>query len=185
MSARPISEEKSSKLATTIAVWAILTLCACVIGVSALSRASNLEGKPAPMFALPTLDQREVLRLDALRGKVVLLDFWATWCPPCRKQMPIVQRLSRDPSLAGRVMILSVNVDDDEPERVALVRKFMARNQYTMTTLLDDGTVAHAYRVSSIPTLVIIDPQGRIHHLSTGIHDEDELRTALAEAAGQ
>jgi thiol-disulfide isomerase/thioredoxin len=175
---------KSNKLATTVAVWALLSLCALVIGVSMLARASSLEGEPAPQFALPALDRHDVVRLDSMRGKVVLIDFWATWCPPCRKQMPVVQRLYDDAKLADQgVVVLSINVDDNDEARQGLVRRFMSRNKYTMTTLLDDGAASHAYRVSSIPTLAIIDAAGDIHHISNGVHEEAELRELLAEAA--
>lgn len=182
MSAADASSAKQR--ATSIAVWLMLSMCAFVIGVSMLAKRHGMEGEQAPAFALPALGEHEIVRSESLRGQVVLIDFWATWCPPCKRQMPIVQRLADDPALAERgVKILSINVDDDEPARRAQVQRFMAQHAYTMTTLLDDGTAAYSYRVSSIPTLVIIDRAGKIHHISGGVHEEAALRELIDEVA--
>lgn len=139
---------------------------------------SALEGKPAPGISLPVLDRAEPFRLSDARGKVVVLDLWATWCPPCKKQMPIIQRLHDDPAYRERVQIMSVNVDT-HPQRMMLVRSYLQRHRYTMPTALDDGSVSTDYRATSIPTLVVIDPHGRVHYTRSGVHPEAVLRAQI------
>ena len=96
--------------------------------------------------------------------------------------MPIIERLATDPSLAGDLTVLSINTDEHTPERPKLVQGFLTRRELTMTTLLDDGRASQAYRVFSIPTLVVLDRQGKVSALIHGLHSEQELRAAIAEA---
>ena len=112
-----------------------------------------------------------------------LLNFWATWCPPCRKQMPAIEKIATDPTLADKVEVLSINTDEIEPARRAKVRKYLNQYKYTMTTLLDDGRASRAYHVFSIPTLVVIDKKGNVHSLEHGVHSEERLREIIDEAS--
>lgn len=134
--------------------------------------------QPAPDFELVDLDGA-LHRLSDYRGKVVVLNFWATWCPPCREQMPIVQKLADDPSLKDDLVILSVNADDVRPDRQAKVETYLNENGYRFTTIMDDGRALSAYGVSNLPTLFIIDPQGRVAHRDMGVHPEAKLRKVL------
>jgi thiol-disulfide isomerase/thioredoxin len=143
---------------------------------------SKAVGGEAPGFTLPVVSSNEMVSLEQYRGKVVLLDFWATWCPPCREQMPAVQSLAEDESLSQDVQILSVNTDERGAGRVPKVKAYLDDNGYTFTTVLDDGRASSAYRVSSIPTLVVIQPDGELLHQQTGVHSEKELRELIAEA---
>lgn len=143
----------------------------------------NMRGQQAPELSLFDVDSGENVRLDGLRGKVVVLDFWATWCPPCRKQMPAVEALSRDASLGDKVAVLSINTDKPAPDRQANVRAFMKMNKYQMKTVLDDGSASRAYNVDSIPTLVILGPDGRVHHIDSGVHSEQKLRSLIQDAS--
>ena len=114
----------------------------------------------------------------------MLIDFWATWCPPCRKQMPAVERLARDVTLSDSVQIVSVNADDPTPDRVDKVRDFLAQNRYSsMLSLLDDSSASIAYDITSIPTLVILDTQGHVAAIEHGVHSEEQLRAKLASIA--
>lgn len=139
-------------------------------------------GGEAPGFTLPVVGSNEMVSVEEHRGKVVLLDFWATWCPPCRKQMPAVQNLAEDESLADEVKIFSINTDEHSANRVSKVKTYLDKNGYTFTTLLDDGRASSAYAVSSIPTLVVIRPDGELQHIQTGVHSEAELRELIADA---
>lgn len=139
-------------------------------------------GGRAPGFTLPQIGSAEVVSLEQHRGKVVLLDFWATWCPPCREQMPAVQNLVEDESLSEKVQIFSINTDERGPSRVPKVETYLNENGYTFTTLLDDGRASSAYGVSSIPTLVVIRPDGELQHVQTGVHSESELRKLIGQA---
>jgi thiol-disulfide isomerase/thioredoxin len=136
---------------------------------------------PAPTFMLPAVDSHEMVSLKDFRGKVVLLDFWATWCPPCRKQMPAVQNIHDDPALEADLKIVSVN-SENGPNRRAKVEAYLKDNNYTFTTVLDDGSASGQYAVSRLPTLVVITPSGEVSHTQTGVHSEEDLRRLVAEA---
>ncbi|MFW5967769.1 MAG: TlpA family protein disulfide reductase [Persicimonas sp.] len=139
-------------------------------------------GRQAPRVSLPVVDSDKRVSLEEFRGKVVLLDFWATWCPPCREQMPAVQNLEDDESLSDSVQILSINTDEqgDDPEKKA--DDYLEEHDFTFTTLLDDGSAADAFGVTQLPTLVVVDPDGRITHREMGVHSEDELRKLIDRA---
>jgi thiol-disulfide isomerase/thioredoxin len=174
-------DKNSISLNSFIAVIVVIGLGACIVGPALMGKHFGMVGKQAPPIVLPELGRHTIIKLEDYEGKVVILDFWATWCPPCRKQMPILQRIQDDRSLAGRIMILSINMDEADEDRIKLVNNFMRRNNFTMTTLLDDGSAARAYRVSSIPTMVIVAPDGKIQHIKSGLHDEPELRRLIAD----
>ena len=146
-----------------------------------LSSRSSLVGEPAPALALTSIQGGPPVRLDEFKGKVVLIDFWATWCPPCRKQMPALQRLHEDPSLRQDLQILSVNADEDDGQRDAKVPRFMQANGYTMLTVWAQWPTLKAYHVESFPTLVILDRQHVVRHVLTGAHDEARLRALIRQ----
>ena len=116
-------------------------------------------GSPAPDFQLSTLGGTAI-HLSQLRGRPVLIDFWATWCPPCRKTMPHIQSLHQE--FGSSLGVLSVNTWD-EPD--AMQAFLQANTQYTTTMLLDTKAANVAtgkYRVTGIPTVYLIDRTGRI-----------------------
>lgn len=114
------------------------------------------QGSVAPGFALPRHDSNEPLDLAALRGKVVLVNFWATWCPPCVREMPALQRLHE--KLAGEdFVVIAISVDEDATE----VRDFVASQGLTFPILLDpDHTVADRYQALKYPETFLIDRNG-------------------------
>ena len=114
-------------------------------------------------------------------GKVVLLDFWTTWCPPCREQMPIVERLHADETLRESLGVGSVNLDEPSPDRVAKVQAYLTRAGYQTPTLIGSPRDASAYQVTSYPTLILIDPQGQVARVMTGLRSEQTLREAIAQ----
>ncbi len=117
----------------------------------------TLPGKPAPAMSLATLDGGR-LRLDQLRGKVVLVNFWAVWCPPCRKEMPSMGRLAE--KLAGRPFaILGVNMGDTPDD----IRGFLKQVPVSFPILLDsEGGQLKPWQVFAFPTSYVVDKQGRI-----------------------
>ncbi len=122
-------------------------------------------GQPAPGFSVHLLDGRSVALAD-LRGKVVLLDFWATWCPPCRQELPHTQSMAADAALARRGLVV---VAVDEGEDAGTVRGFLDRNRFTFPAALDvDGSVARDYAVSDLPTTVLIGRDGTVRGVVTG-----------------
>lgn len=145
------------------------------------------EGVAAPEVHLPQattpVSEDGVVSLSQFQGKVMLLDFWATWCGPCRKQLPVVEGLSRDATLADSLKIVTINIDEHAPDRVANVEAYLKMKGYRATTLLDDGSAQRAYRISSIPTMVVVDRHGEVFQMLYGVHDETMLRGVIAEAS--
>jgi thiol-disulfide isomerase/thioredoxin/outer membrane lipoprotein-sorting protein len=137
----------------------------------------DLAGKPAKDFTLATLEGRAV-KLSALRGKVVVLDFWATWCGPCRRWMPIVARLERELRERG-VRFYAVN-ERDTPEQV---RRYLRETKLVVPVLMDrTGSVGAAYGAQSIPLTVVVGRDGKVVRALVGLHPEEDLRAALAAA---
>ncbi|WP_240985377.1 redoxin domain-containing protein [Acididesulfobacillus acetoxydans] len=118
-------------------------------------------GDLAPDFSVPMSDGN-TLKLSSLRGKPVLLNFWATWCPPCRMEMPDIQKIFKE---NYPVQIVGVNLKE-EP---MTVEGFLSRNGYTYPVGFDlKGKIASLYNVSGIPTSYAIDAKGIIRHVQTG-----------------
>jgi thiol-disulfide isomerase/thioredoxin/outer membrane lipoprotein-sorting protein len=139
--------------------------------------ANPFAGKPAIDFTLKDLNGR-AHSLKSLRGKVVLLDFWATWCGPCRVTMPQVAKIHAEYKNRG-VEVMSINVGESATKAGAYVKK----NGYLFTTLLDqDHRVSSQYRVNGIPTLVVIDRAGTVSDYLVGVRDDVALRAALKKA---
>ncbi len=132
--------------------------------------------RPAADFTLPVLgtDGRPTgdrMRLADQRGKVVLVDFWATWCRPCQMSTPILVRIA-DRYRARGLVVMGVNVDEGSPE---MVGPFMRHFGITYPVLYDDGQAQSAYSIRALPTAVLIDRQGRIRRVHTGLAEERDL----------
>ena len=137
---------------------------------------SFLVNQPAPDFELKTLEG-EKLRFADFRGKQVLLSFWASWCGPCRRELPAVSKLNEEFKGKGLVVI-GVNDEGKGP-----ARQYVKEAGLTFPTLDDSGLKAHRlYRVRSIPTTFLIDSQGKIVRFFSGAKDESTLRAALKNA---
>lgn len=117
-----------------------------------------MPGNTAPAFTLSTLDGR-TLSLDDLKGKVVLVEFWATWCPPCRESIPELEALYRD-FFGKDFEIVGISLDD--PDSKEDVKRFVKEYGMTYPVAIDDGKVSKAYGVISIPTLFILDRDHKI-----------------------
>lgn len=143
------------------------------IGASAIpSSASTTQeisapqtGFLAPDFSLTTLDNQPV-RLSELRGKVILLNLWASWCPPCKAEMPALERTYQAYKDQGLV-VLAVNSTIQDSRSAA--QTFMEANQLTFPVPLDtQGEVTRLYRVQSLPTTFFIGPDGMIREVVIG-----------------
>jgi len=126
------------------------------------------EGHLAPDFSLKTLDGKTV-RLSDLRGKkVVLINFWATWCPPCRSEMPTMQQIYTEYKGKG-FEILAINIERDSKEEIL---EFMKELRLTFPVLLDsDMKVTRTYRLIGLPVSMLIDRRGIIRSKEIGYHD--------------
>ena len=124
-------------------------------------------GEPAPNFQLRDLNGR-LVALSDLRGKVVLLNFWATWCGPCRVEMPAMEQLYRTFSRKD-FEILAVSTD---AQGVAITRPFQQENHLTFPILHDaDYRVGLAYGARSLPMTFMVDRQGVVRHQIFGARD--------------
>lgn len=120
-------------------------------------------GKPALPFKLKDAKDNEVT-LDSLKGRVVLLDFWATWCGPCKAAMPSIQKLHE--KFADKpVTVIGVNCWEQKPETAI---KYVEKQKYTYTLLLKGDDLAKAYGISGIPTLILIGKDGNVLEASVG-----------------
>jgi peroxiredoxin/outer membrane lipoprotein-sorting protein len=135
----------------------------------------SLKGKPAPDFTLRDTQGEEV-RLSDLKGKAVLLNFWATWCQPCLAEMPFVELLSRSFASKGLV-VLGIN---NEPNQVA--RKHLDGNRYTIRSLHDpDEAVRKMYGADGIPTTYLINREGLVVEAHIGSMGNADLKSALEQ----
>jgi cytochrome c biogenesis protein CcmG/thiol:disulfide interchange protein DsbE len=137
-------------------------------------------GKVAPDFKLKNLNG-ETISLTSLRGKVVFLNVWATWCGPCREEMPSIQALYDAFSHNPDFVVLAVSEDS---EGRAAVDSYVRGNAFRFNVLLDpQNLVGDAYDVSGIPETFIIDRNGRIvaHHMGPYDWSKAEMRDALRE----
>lgn len=133
-------------------------------------------GNAAPSFALRSTSGA-LVGLESLRGRVVVLNFWATWCLPCQEEMPALQRIHAE--LRDRdVVVLGIS---SEPP--ALVRRFASRRGISFQTLTDvGGAVARTYGVEGLPVGVVIDRSGTVRSYFVGARDEAIWRLAVANA---
>ncbi len=139
----------------------------------------SLVGQRAADFTLPNLDGTAVHLAD-LQGKVVILDFWASWCPPCRRELPTIEALSRKYK-DKNVVVLGINNEDQKT-----ARKFLEQHHPDLTTLHDEkAKVERMYGCYAIPTVMVINPSGKIVAHFVGERSENELVAALKQAGMQ
>ena len=125
-------------------------------------------GSIAPELKLETIDGKEV-SLEDFRGKKVFINFWATWCPPCRAEMPDIQRFYEDED----VVVLAVNLSHTE-DSLSTVKSFIEDGGFTFPVLLDkEGKVAETYKVYAYPTSYLIDSDGRVQYTALGAMNYD------------
>lgn len=173
------------KLLTVMPVYRSIVFCLLcgLLGTSFAASAGELKvwsGGRTPPLALRDIDGK-AHNLATYRGQVVLVNFWATWCEPCRDEMPSIQRLRQ--KLAGKpFMVLAVNVDEPESR----IRNFLEKMPLDFPVLVDNGKVAtRAWKVRVLPASFIVGRDGRIRYSLTGdlTWDHDSVVSLLAELA--
>lgn len=132
----------------------------------------------APEFSLDALDGGSV-RLADLRGKVVVLDFWATWCPPCEFQIPILNQV-HEHQKGKPVEIIGISVDTEGPDTV---RAYLKTNPAHYRILMGSEALAREYGAPGFPSLFVIGPEGRIRQRHVGLIEVDELEGLIAGAS--
>ena len=154
-------------------LFALIVMFVVPFASCSKQKASASQTQAAPDFSL-TLSTGETVKLSDFRGKAVLLHFWATWCPPCRAELPEMNALAE--SLAqnsdSKLEFLAVCISDEETSRA----QFMAKNNYTFKGGLDArGDVASLYRVQGIPSSFLISPDGSIEKRHVGAMSKAQL----------
>jgi peroxiredoxin len=160
-----------------------LTLGLLVTVLAATSLASSgLEGQVAPDFALKS-STGENLRLSEYRGDVVMINFWATWCGPCRQEMPLLDELYTRYARVG-FNLLGVNIDDDSRRAMQMVEELGVN----FPVLFDSRKeVSKLYEVEAMPVTVLVDREGNVRHVhhgyKPGYEDKylDQVRSLLRE----
>jgi peptide/nickel transport system substrate-binding protein len=129
---------------------------------------------PAPQVSLATLDGGR-FSIDGQRGRLIYLDFWATWCEPCRQSIPLIQRFAK---AHPEVDVVSIDVG----EATHVVNGFVKQFPMKKVALDPDETAAHAFGVANFPTMIVIDPQGNQRAKWLGYNPDIEAQMAAAEA---
>jgi cytochrome c biogenesis protein CcmG/thiol:disulfide interchange protein DsbE len=156
----------------------LMVLAVIIVGCSKGDSGEGLS-KGAPDFTLPAVDGSMVSMSD-FRGKVILVDFWATWCPPCQEMIPVLSKLHKKYSDKGLV-ILGVSLDN---EGLGMLGTFVHENMIPYKVVMGDKKIGSAFGgVSSIPTLYLVDRDGRLVRKLTGYHSfgqlEDQVKKYL------
>jgi len=145
------------------------------------AESSPLVGQPAPDFLLPFAspgERGQTQRLSDLQGHAVVLDFWASWCAPCRAQSPVLARLAKQFG-PDTLRVLGVGTSDEREN----ITRFLARSALGYTSVFDDQEVASSlYHVQSLPTLVVVGKDGTVRAVAVGFTDESELARLVRDA---
>lgn len=137
-------------------------LPAAAIGVDPPEGLITLDDRPAPTLKLADLDGK-ITDLAALRGRWVMVHFWASWCTPCRRELPAIAAMTKTkPKSLALVMVNTAETDDE-------VFAFLAAVAPELTTLLDrDGRVTERWQPRGLPSTFFVDPEGRVRYLALG-----------------
>jgi thiol-disulfide isomerase/thioredoxin len=154
---------------------------------------NRIANQDAPPFALRDLNGKTV-SLSDFKGKIVVLDFWATWCAPCIAAMPAMQEMTKK---HPEVVFLFIATQETGTSRIARVANYVKTNQFPIHVLIDEPAdaaqkifaVANAYKVTGIPTKVVIDAKGKLRFITSGYSSDaaliNELTAMIAIAAAQ
>jgi peroxiredoxin len=155
-----------------------MRLCSLLL-LSSVAFAGVGKGQKAPDFSLPTLSG-EKLSLSSLKGKVVIVDFWAQWCEPCKKELPQLEKLAKE-FASKNVVILAVNLDKSKDNAKRLAQQL----GLTLPVLLDPaGSVAATYDLPKMPTSFVVDKKGIVRFVHEGFEgsgDVERFRKELDE----
>ncbi len=122
---------------------------------------------PAAQFQLPDLDGN-IHRLQDYRGKPIIINFWASWCPPCREELPSMNRAWK--KIKGEVAMIAINIGEDE----ATIKRFMQDYTIDFQVLLDKNVSSmQMWPISGLPTTFVVSPDGNIHYQAVGEREWD------------
>ncbi|MEM9192970.1 MAG: TlpA disulfide reductase family protein [Myxococcota bacterium] len=170
----PLNQESSIHRRTFIRHLTAGSLAALTLGPTGVAMALS-RGSRAPEIGLRDIEGRNI-RIGALRGKVVLVDFWASWCDPCRDEMPFLNGLYRRYREQGLVVI-GVSVDREERN----MRRFLRRNEVSFPVVHDeDQEVAGRYEPPTMPSSYLVDRRGVVRYIHEGFRSGDSERIERA-----
>jgi thiol-disulfide isomerase/thioredoxin len=176
-----MSEPAKPSRTSSLVIAALLLVGAGLLAINELSESELLpEGNAAPPFVLERL-RGGTVSLEQYRGRVVLVDFWATWCPPCNEEMPWLVKVAAEYGPRG-VAFVAISQDDaeDAPSVVpAYVQRLPALGA---SVAFGRPEVGEAYQVEALPTLYVIDAKGRVVASHTGLASETRVRAWLEKA---
>jgi len=157
------------------AVW--ITITALFLPTDSVGQIpAPKEGFLAPGFTLTNMDNHPV-QLSDFQGQVVLVNFWASWCPPCRAEMPALQSIYDDYQING-FNLLAINATSSDAYTDAI--DFLGENNLTFPVLFDySGEVSHLYRAETLPRSFLIDQNGMIQDITIGQISESVLRSKI------
>jgi peroxiredoxin len=158
---------KTTHYSCTVRWFSILFASLLLFGTA---NSANIQGK-APNFTLKSNTGKNI-KLSELRGQVVLLNFWASWCGPCRQEMPLLEKLQQRYSALG-FTVLGVNVEEDPSKAKSLLKDIPVSFPILFDT---QNTVSKQYNVSAMPSTVMIDRNGNMRYLHTGYKSGDEVQ---------
>lgn len=158
----------------------VIVLLGAMLLAGCAATDTSLVSSPAPQFSLSSIDGKST-SLSDYRGKVVVLDFWATWCPTCRQRLSQIQALADNQDFASKgLVVLTI----DEREKPSDIRGFVDSNKITLTVLPDiDGEVARAYNVVAFPTTFVVGRDEKIVAVITA--DAADSSNQLNQAVDQ
>jgi len=148
----------------------VMLLAMFIAGCSKGDSGQGLSGG-APDFTLPAVDG-SMVRMSDYSGKVILVDFWATWCPPCLEMIPVLSKLHKQYSDKG-LIVLGISLDKED---LGMLGTFVHENMIPYKVVMGDNRISNAFGgVSSIPTLYMVDRDGRLVRKLTGYHSYGQL----------
>ncbi len=184
--APPPPPKKAGAMKVVLGLVAALGLAGVVyLGVMEARRARLIPDGAAP----PTFEMARhtggTLKLEDLRGQVVMLDFWATWCSPCREEMPALVKLAKEYEAQGLAFVAASRDDGDRAPK--LVEAFIRRNlpELKPYVVYANDDMARAFQVSALPTLYFLDREGKVIDAQRGALSEDALRRRIERALKQ
>ena len=178
---------RPDSLFTRIVSWVLIGLFVVIIANEArrwLSVPSSPPqgGRSAPDFSVPRIDSAaspgERFELSAQRGHPVLIDFWATWCGPCKESLPLIDQVHTQLQPRG-LRTIAIEIEGAE----AKAKQFAAALGLKLPIGSDPGTVSARYGITQIPVTVLIDSEGQVRQIFRGVHSAEELTRAI-EAVG-
>lgn len=163
----------------------LLVLITFFFSVLPVFSQSPAVGAAAPDFTLKLQEKGKAtdktVNLASYKGKVLFLHFWATWCPPCKRELPHMEKLAKKLAAQGadaKMNFLAVCISDSQQALTSFIQK----NGYTFTSALDEpGKVAMAYGIQGVPTSILISADGKILKIQVGMMSEKQLEEFVAD----